>query len=133
MGAGRALGQHGGGERLHSNDPDARITGFKVLAHACDGASGTHARHKNIRFAFCIIPDFRACGAEMRFRVGRVGELAGNKAVGQSRGQFLRLGDGSLHAQRAVRQHQFRAVGFQEVAAFHAHRLRHGQYNPVPA
>ena len=47
------------------------------------------------------------------------------RAVGK--GDFLaeRLGDGFLHAQRAVRQHQFRAVGFQEVAAFHAHRFRH--------
>ena len=69
----------------------------------------------------------------MDFRVGRVDELAGNEAVGESCGQFLRLGNGSLHAQRAVRQHQFRAVGLQQVAAFHAHRFRHGQDDPVPA
>lgn len=71
--------------------------------------------------------DLRAGGGDVGLGVGRVDELAGNEAVGESCGQFLRLGNGSLHAQRAVRQHQFRAVGLQQVAAFHAHRFRHGQ------
>lgn len=70
--------------------------------------------------------------AAMDSGVGRIGKLAGNKAVGGSFGQFLCLGDGAFHTKCAVGQHQFGAVGFEQVAAFHTHGFRHGKDHAVP-
>ena len=64
-------------------------------------------------------------------RVGRIYKLAGNKAVGDFLRQLICFGDGALHALRAFRQHDLRAVGFQDIAAFHAHGLRHGEDDTV--
>ncbi|MPN46802.1 hypothetical protein SDC9_194401 [bioreactor metagenome] len=46
--------------------------------------------------------------------------------------ELLGLGDGALHPQGSVGQHQFGAVGGEQFAPLDAHRLRHGQDQPVP-
>ena len=69
----------------------------------------------------------------MHLRVGRVGELAGDEAVRGLGCQLLRLGDSSLHAFRALGQHQLCAVSLEQIAALNAHRLGHGQYDLVAA
>lgn len=51
----------------------------------------------------------------------------GMKLFGSSAASSSALRNGSLHALCPVRQHQFRAVGFQQVAALHAHGFRHRQ------
>ena len=65
-------------------------------------------------------------------RVGRIYKLAGNKAVGDFLRQLICFGDSALHALRAFRQHDFCTVGFQDIAAFHTHGLRHGEDDAVP-
>ena len=67
----------------------------------------------------------------MRSGVGRIGELAGDEAVGGLSRQLLGLGDGTLHALGTLGQHKLGTVGLQQVAAFHAHGLRHGEDDPV--
>ena len=46
-----------------------------VAGHAGDGSARAHARHENVDLAFGVVPDFRAGGLEVDFRVGRVFEL----------------------------------------------------------
>ena len=69
----------------------------------------------------------------MGSRVGRVGELLRDEGVRCLLGEFLSLGDGALHALRAVRQDNLRAVCLEQVAALDAHRLRHCQDGFVAA
>ena len=67
----------------------------------------------------------------MDSRVGRIYKLAGDEAVGNFLRQLVSLGDGALHALRPFRQHDFRTVGFQNVAALHTHGLRHGEDDAI--
>gem|GEM_PF-4387851 len=64
-------------------------------------------------------------------RVCGIDELAGDEAAGDLRRQLLGLGDGALHALGALGEHQLCAVGLQNVSAFHAHGLGHGQDDAV--
>ena len=65
--------------------------------------------------------------------VGRVHELARDKAVGDLLGQLVGLGDSALHALCALGQHQLRAVSLHQLAALHAHGLRHDDDDTVAA
>ena len=67
----------------------------------------------------------------MGFGVCRVGELAGNEAVGDLLCQLLRLGDSALHALCAFREHQLRAIGFHQLAALNGHGLGHDDDDAV--
>ena len=57
--------------------------------------------------------------------VGGVVKLAGNETTGDLTFQFLCLFHSALHALCAGRQHQFCAVGFQQLLPFNAHRVGH--------
>ena len=63
--------------------------------------------------------------------IGRVDKLAGDKAVGDLLCQLLRLGDGPLHPLDPFGEYQLRAVGLHQLAALHAHGLRHGDDDAV--
>ena len=65
--------------------------------------------------------------------VGRIRELAGQEAAGRLRGDLLRLGNGTLHALRTVRQDKLRTIGLEQIAALDTHGLRHGQDDAVAA
>ena len=68
----------------------------------------------------------------MNLGVRRVGELAHHEeAPGVAVDDFLRLGYRALHALGTVREHQFGPECLQHTAAFQAHRVRHGQHQPV--
>ena len=64
-------------------------------------------------------------------RVGRIDELAGNKAVRDLQRQLGGLGDRALHALGALCEDQLRSVCFQNIASLHAHGLGHRQNNAV--
>ena len=65
--------------------------------------------------------------------VGGVDELSGDEAVRDLLRQLVGLGDGALHALRALGQHQLGAVGLHQLAALDAHRLRHDDDDAVAA
>ena len=67
----------------------------------------------------------------MRLRVGRIHELPRKEAARDLLCQLLRAGDGALHALRAFRQNQLRAVGLHELAALDGHAVRHDDDNAV--
>ena len=131
MGACPAFGQYGRVCRFQRNDFHVGILFFQVFAGARHRAAGADARDKDVNLAVGVLPDFGACGGFMDGRVGRVHKLSGDKAVGNFLGQLICFGDSAFHAFRAFRQHNFRAVTLQDVAAFHAHGLRHGQDDAI--
>ena len=59
--------------------------------------------------------------------VGRVLELLGDEGPGVRVAQLLRLAYGAGHAFASRREHQPCAEGLQQLAAFEAHGLRHGE------
>ena len=65
--------------------------------------------------------------------VGGVDELAGNEAVGGLFGKLIGLGNGALHALRALGQHKLCAIGLHQLAALDAHGLRHNDNDAVAA
>ena len=69
----------------------------------------------------------------MDVRIVRVLKLLGNKGVGQAGGDVFSLADGARHALLGRGQDQFGAQQAQQTAAFHAHRVRHGQDQTITA
>ena len=67
----------------------------------------------------------------MGLGVGRVHKLAGDEAVGDLLGQLIGLGNGALHALGALAEDQFRTVGLHQLAALHAHGVRHDDDDAV--
>ena len=61
----------------------------------------------------------------MRGRVRLVRELRRDEGARRLFGELFGFRNGALHALAAVRQHDLRAIGLQQVAALDAHRLRH--------
>ena len=127
MRSGYALGKHGRTGRLDGDDADLRILAFQIRARAADGAARADARDENVHFSVRILPDFGACGAFVRGGIGGFGKLPGDKAVRPGGSQLIRLFNGALHPLGALGKNKLRAVGPQQVAAFHAHCIRHGQ------
>ena len=60
-----------------------------------------------------------------------VDELSGDEAPGYLCRQLFGLRDRALHALCALGQNEFRAIGLQNIAALHAHGLRHGEDDTV--
>jgi len=58
-------------------------------------------------------------------------ELHRHKRIGNRGNQLFGLLDRPRHAIAARRQYQFRATRFEQLPPLHAHRLRHGQNQPV--
>ena len=67
----------------------------------------------------------------MDCRVSRIFELLQDNRSGSGSPQFLGLGDGSFHSVRSRSKHKLRSQCFQQIPAFHAHRIGHGQYQFV--
>ena len=120
-----AGGEHGGGRRLDGDNLHLRLFRLQVLAHAGDRAAGAHARHEDVHLAVGVVVDLRAGRLPVCLRVGGIDKLAGHEAVRNLRRKLLRLGDGALHALRALGKHQLRAVGLHQLAALDGHGLRH--------
>ena len=133
MRAGRSLGQDGRTGRLNRDDVHVRVLRLQIFARARNGAAGADARNENIDGAIRILPDLRAGRGAVDGGVGRIRKLAGQEAAGRLRGDLLRLGNGTLHALRAVRQDELRAISLEQVAALDAHGLRHGQDDAIAA
>ena len=129
--AGSAAGEHVAVRGLDGHGPEARLARLDVLADAGQRAAGADAGDENVRLAIGVVPYLRAGGLKVDLRVCGVVELLQDEAVGRLALQLLGLGDGALHAVRARRQNNLRAVGEQQNAALHAHRLRHGEDDAV--
>ena len=69
----------------------------------------------------------------MNVGIRRIDELSRNKAVRNLFRQLRSFCDRTLHTLCAFCQHQLRAVGFHQTAAFHRHRFRHDDNGPVAA
>ena len=88
---------------------------------------------KIVDLAVGIVPDLGTGRFKMRPGVRGVHELPGDEAVRNLLCQLVRLGDGALHALRALGEHQLRAVGLHQLAALDAHGLRHDDDDAVAA
>ena len=67
----------------------------------------------------------------MRLGVGRVDELTGDEGVRDLLCQLIGLGNGTLHALGTLAQDQLCAVSLHQLAALHAHGLRHDDDDAV--
>ena len=119
--------------RLDCDDVDALVLLLEVVADAGERAARAYASDEGIDFAVEVVVDLRARRRLMGSRVGRVGELLRNEGVRRLLGEFFCLGDRALHALRAVRQDNLRAVCLEQIAALDAHRLRHRQDGLITA
>ena len=63
-------------------------------------------------------------------RVGRIGELLEDDAVGNLPVEFLGPGNGALHTLRSLGEHEARAEDFEQLAPLETERLGHGQHEP---
>ena len=122
---GDAGGKDGGGLRLDGDDADGRIFLPEVAAHTGDGTAGADPCHKGIHLPIGILPDLRGGGGVVGLGVGLIDKLAGDEAVRDLAREFIRFGDGAFHALGAGGEDQLRAIGFHQLAALHAHGLRH--------
>ena len=122
-----SAGKDGGFRRFHGHDLEAGDVLLEEAARARDGRTGTHTGHQHVHMAHAVGKDLGAGGEVMGLHGQRVGELPEQQAVALFR-QFFRDLDGPLHAFGGRGQHQFRAQGMQQVAAFHAHGIGHGQH-----
>ena len=120
-----------GAGRFHCNNFHRRILFFQIFTCSGHCAAGPDAGDEDIDFSVCVFPDLRACGGFVDRRVSRIDELSRDKAVGDLCCQFIRFGDGTFHAFGPVCQHDLGPVSLQNIAAFYAHGLRHGQDNAV--
>ena len=117
--------------RLDRDDLHIRVLRLQVFPGAGDRAAGTDARDEDIHITVGVLPDLGTGGQLVRLRVGRVDELSRNEAVRDLTRQFFRSGDGALHALRSFGQDELRTVCLHELSALDAHRLRHGDDDPV--
>ena len=68
----------------------------------------------------------------MDFGVGRVCELVGHVRALDPGDKLFGLGNGALHAERALGKHQLCAERLEDFTAFLAHGFGHGEDEPVP-
>src|SRR6185312_16791631 len=115
--AGLATRQNGRRLRFHRHDTHGRLALLEHLADTGDGAARADAGDQYVDAAGGVVPDFFGGGGTMDFRVGRVLELLRDDGAGDGGRQFVRLGDGALHALRPLRQHQFGTEQRQHLAA----------------
>ena len=126
-----ALRENGGASGLYSHNLHIRVLRLQIFAYTGQGTAGAYASYENIYLAISVSPDFGTCGCSMYGRVGRVGELARNKAARSSLSQLLCFGDSALHALGTIGEYKFSAISLQQVATLHAHGFGHGQDNFV--
>ena len=131
MRAGVSLGKHRGAGGLYGHDFDLRLLFLQVLPCSGHGAARADARDKDVHRAVRIPVDLRARRRLVDGGVRRIDKLSRDKAVRDLLRQLLRLRDGALHALCPLREDKLGAVGLQDVAALHAHGLRHGEDNAV--
>lgn len=86
---------------------------------------------KKIDAAVGIAPELGAGGEIVRLGICGIVKLCGDEAPRCCRRQFLRALHGARHALRRRRQHQLRAIGFEQIPTLHAHALRHGEDHAV--
>ena len=106
MGAGLPAGEDGGFGGLYRHQADAGLLLLQEAACAGEGAAGSHARHQDIHGPVGVPPDLRPGGLIVGGGVGGVVKLAGHPGRRQGGEQFVRLGDGALHALGAGGEHQ---------------------------
>ena len=133
MRSGLAAGQQGRCVRLHRDDADRRILLLQIPAGAGERAARSDGRHKNIHLPARVLPDFRAGGLVVGFRIVRVRELAGHEAAGNFGGERFGLFHRALHSLRPGREHQLCAVGGEQAAPLLTHAVRHGEDDAVAA
>ena len=132
MGTGLALGQQGGTGGLHGHHFGLGVLTLQVFPHAGHRAAGAHTGNEKIHLAVGILVDLRARGLKMGLGVGGVGELAGDEAAGDPGGQLPGLFHGPGHALGPLGEHQLRPVGLDQLAALHAHGVRHDDDELIP-
>ena len=105
-----------------------------LLEQACtsgDCAAGAHPGDKAIDHTIAVVPDLLGSGAFMHRRIGRIVELLQQIGLGNLLHQLTGQGDRPRHAFGAIGELQLCAVGPQHGPAFGAHRIRHGEDEPV--
>ena len=128
---GLAAFQHGRRLRLNGNNLHVRVELFQTLADARHRSAGTHAGYEDIDLAVGVVPNLLTRGLIVPLRIGGVLKLLQDDAAGNGIAQALSLCDGTLHAGCPRGEHHLCPIGLHQVAALHAHRLGHGEYELI--
>ncbi len=104
---------------------------LQCARHTANRAARTYSRYKYVHLPVRIPPDLLTRSKLVRLGVGRVLELLQNHSTGYTVTQLLCLGNRACHARHAIRQHDFRSEGFQQITTFNTHCLRHGQHQMI--
>ena len=131
VGAASALGEDRGPFRFECHNFDIGILRLQIFTYAGQRAARSDTCDEDIYLAVGVAPDLWTGGRPVDRRVGRIDELAGNKAVRDLQRQLGGLGDRALHALGALCEDKLRSVCFQNIASLHAHGLGHRQNNAV--
>ena len=89
--------------------------------------AGTYTGHENVDLSVGVVPNLLTGGLVMLLRVGGVLKLFENDTAGDGGAQTLGLSNGAFHTGCTGSEHYFCAISLHQVAAFYAHRLRHGE------
>ena len=108
-------------DRIHADNFDVGILFLEVASHAGDGAAGADAADEVRNLSFGVLPDFRAGGAIVRFRIHGIGVLIGIEGIGNFAREFC--GDGIIAARifgldGGGADDYFGAKGFKQVNFF---------------
>ena len=133
MGSWSSAGQHRAGGGLNSHHLQRWIVLLQEACTTCNGSSGAHSCHQAIQATFTVAPDLFSGGGFMHSGIGGIIELLEEIRLRDLRHKLLRQCNGTGHPFSAIGELQFCAIGPQHGAPFGAHRVRHGEDQPVAA
>ncbi|VTR64010.1 hypothetical protein DESC_120102 [Desulfosarcina cetonica] len=117
---------------LHTDDLDGRIVFLQPPGKAHEGSRGTHGGHQVGQGAAGLLPDLHRRSKVVGLPVGRIVVLIGHEiGVGIFAGQAVDLLDGAVGTQVAGREQNIGPACAQDLLAFDAGRLAHGQQQRV--
>ena len=127
MGRRAAARDHGRSRRLHGKHFQIRELGLEYLGHARQVAARAYAGDQHVQPIGEVRQNFLGRGGFVDVYVGGVFKLLGNPCAGSLCRQFLRAGDGALHAFFLGGQIKRSAIGQHQAAALDGHALWHDQ------
>src|SRR5438128_8414061 len=123
--------EHRRASGLDGHDQKSRDSLAGDFAHTGNRAAGPHAEDERVELAVRRFQYLERRRLAVYLRVGRVLELLRHEVVRVARQQLLRGEDGAGHSLNRRRQHDFRTIASEQIAASQAHVLRHRHDQPV--
>lgn len=131
VGTGLAAREHGGRGRFDGHKADLRIQLAQPAPGAAERAARADAGHKQVDPSVGVAPYLVARRAVVPLGVGRIAELSKDHGSGNLPAQGLGPCNGPLHPFVSGREDHPGSVGGHQAAPLDAHRLGHGQDQPI--